>query len=394
MTKLKHFGIALRAVSAALALAVVLVPAVVVVVLAAPSAQAQTYSVLYSFKGYHGKNPYAGLIQDKKGNLYGTTSVGGAYNLGTVFELKTTGKEKVLYSFTSRATGTNPWAGLVRDSDGNLYGTTKHGGTYNYGVVFKLDTTGAETVLHSFTGKDGAEPQGGLVRDSAGNLYGTTLFGGGGGGVVFKLDTTGAETVLYSFLGGADGGNPPAGLVRDSAGNLYGTTTWGGTYWVGVVFKVDTTGAETVLHSFTGGADGGEPYAGLVRDSAGNLYGTTYYGGASGAYGAVFKLDTTGAETVLYSFTGGADGGQPLAGLVRDSAGNLYGTTREGGAYSNGVVFKLDTTGVETVLYSFEGGAGGFPEAGLLRDSAGNLYGTTQAGGAYNHGLVFKITPQ
>jgi uncharacterized repeat protein (TIGR03803 family) len=237
-------------------------------------------------------------------------------------------------------------AHLIGDSAGNLYGTTESGGASGAGVVFKLNKTG-ETVLYSFTGgADGWSPVAGLIRDSAGNLYGTT-FGGGarfgesGSGVVFKLDTTGTETVLYSFTGGADGGSPAAGLIRDSAGNLYGTTELGGVSGAGVVFKLDTTGTETVLHSFTG--PGGEnPYAGLIADSAGNLYGTTYGGGASGS-GVVFKLDTTGTETVLYSFTGGADGGSPVAGLIRDSAGNLYGTTYEGGTSDAGVVFKLET---------------------------------------------------
>jgi uncharacterized repeat protein (TIGR03803 family) len=266
--------------------------------------------------------------------------------------------------------------------------------------VFKLDTTGTETVLYSFTGgADGAYPGAGVIQDSAGNLYGTTYEGGASeSGVVFKLDTTGTETVLYSFTGGADGGNPEAGVIRDSAGNLYGTTPFGGVSGVcyagcGVVFKLDTSGTETVLYSFTGGADGGSPNAGVIRDSAGNLYGTTPIGGASG-YGVVFKLDTTGTETALYSFTGGADGGYPAAGVIQASAGNLYGTTQAGGVSGSGVVFKLDPAGAETVLYSFTGGAdGGAPFAGLIRNSAGNLYGTAIGGGINNHGVVFRIQP-
>jgi len=265
-------------------------------------------------------------------------------------------------------------------------------------VVFKLNGNGKEKVLYSFTGgADGADPQAGLVRDSSGNLYGTAFYGGAyGWGVVFKVDTTGAETVLYSFTGGSDGGEPLAGLLRDSAGNLYGTT-YGGAYGWGVVFMLDPTGAETVLYSFTYGAN---PYAGLVRDSAGNLYGTTEAGGAYGL-GAVFKVKENSKEKILYSFTGGADGTDPRGGLVRDSASNLYGTTWQGGAYGWGVVFKVDSTGKETVLYTFTGGAdGGNPAAGLLRDSAGNLYGTTYFGGVVSDacsmgcGVVFKITPQ
>jgi uncharacterized repeat protein (TIGR03803 family) len=203
------------------------------------------------------------------------------------------------------------------------------------------------TVLHRFTGADGRIPSeyGHLIEDPAGNFYGTTVSGGASNwGVVFKLDTTGTETVLHSFTGSADGGYPLAGLIRDSAGNLYGTTQSAGIGLAGVVFKVDTAGTETVLYAFTGGADGAYPLGGLVRDSAGNLYGTASGGGAS-SQGAVFKVDTTGTETVLYSFTGGEDGGYPLAGLTQDSAGNLYGTTSYGGSgrvtSGDGVVFML-----------------------------------------------------
>jgi uncharacterized repeat protein (TIGR03803 family) len=389
--------------------------------------QAPTFTVLHAFTGLSsGRNPTASLVRDNAGNLYGTTSFGGnlacggnGFGCGLVFKLDTTGKETVLHRFTGGADGSFPPAGLVRDAAGNLYGTTEAGGTHGAGTVFKLGTTGKETVLHSFTGgADGRDPKAGLVRDNGGNLYGTTYTAGdlacGGGfgcGVVFKLDATGRETVLYSFTGGADGTASAAGLLRDAAGNLYGTTYAGGDLGCtpvgggsgcGVVFKLDTTGTETVLHRFTGGADGADPEAGLVRDSAGNLYGTTLAGGnlACGC-GVVFKLDTTGKETILHRFTGGADGRNPgLAGLVRDSAGNLYGTTSAGGnlACGCGVVFKLDTTGKETVLHRFTGGAdGAYPEAGLVRDAAGNLYGTASAGGDLacggGCGVVFKLTP-
>jgi uncharacterized repeat protein (TIGR03803 family) len=310
----------------------------------------------------------------------------------------------LLYSFTNITTGEFPYAGVVRDAAGNLYGTTYYGGDTQClhfggcGTVFKVDTTGKETVLHSFTGSaDGKFPEGGVLRDAASNLYGTTIVGGtSDAGTVFKLDTTGKETVLHSFTGGgADGQCPAAGLVRDGAGNLYGTTANGGRSGKGTVFKVDTTGKETVLHSFAGtGGDGANPYAGLVRDTAGNLYGTTFLGGASCNCGTVFKLDTTGKETVLLSFTG-LDGEYTTAGLVQDSAGNLYGTTAGGGTSGYGVVFKLDKTGTETVLHSFTGGTtdGNSPYAGLVRDAAGNLYGTTHSGGASNDGTVFKLTP-
>jgi uncharacterized repeat protein (TIGR03803 family) len=358
-------------------------------------------TVLYSFTGgADGSGPQAGVIGDSAGNLYGTTSLGGTANVGVVYKLDTTGHETVLYSFTGGADGGEPAAGVILDSAGNLYGTTVFSGTAGTGVVYKLDSTGHETVLFTFTGTlsggDGNVPWAGVIRDSAGNLYGTTLLSGTAGqGVVYKLDTTGHETVLYSFTGGADGGNPSAGVIRDSAGNLYGTTQRGGTANAGVVYKVDSTGHETVLYTFTGGADGGDPWSGVIRGSAGNLYGTTRFGGTAGA-GVVYKLDTTGHETVLYSFTGGftggPDGSYPYAGVIGDSAGNLYGTTYQGGTAGKGTVYKLDSAGHETVLCSFPAGADGEnPYAGVIGDSAGNLYGTTTSGGTANAGVVYKL---
>jgi uncharacterized repeat protein (TIGR03803 family) len=273
---------------------------------------------------------------------------------------------------------------LLVDAQGNLYGTTLQGSACcaaYVGVVFKLDSTGKETILHSFIGgpgtTDGVGPSGGLVRDFAGNLYGTTGNGGTSyGGVVFKLDPAGKETILHDFAGPPADSSGPNGLVRDLAGNLYGTTTGGSGADYGVVFKVEPSGKETILHRFTGmPSDGSFPSARPLRDFAGNLYGTTDSGGTSG-WGVVYKIDPNGNETILYSFHGGAGGGTPLGGeLIRDFAGNLYGTTYQGGASNNGVVFKLDPMGQETVLYSFAGGPadGANPEGGLVRDFAGNL---------------------
>jgi uncharacterized repeat protein (TIGR03803 family) len=388
--------------------AVAMITALMGMMLGASSvpAQAQTYRLLYTFTGgADGSEPAAGLIRDASGNFYGTTGSGGPFGAGTVFLLEQTGKERVLYSFTG-PDGSNPVGALVRDAAGDLYGTTEGGGAFGAGVVFKTNDSGFVQVLHSFTGgADGANPVSGLLRDPAGNLYGTTVNGGASNaGTVFKLDPSGAETVLYSFTGGTDGGNPAAGLVQDAAGNLYGTTAEGGDTscfkpsGCGTIFELDKAGLETVLHSFTGAPDGEFPGAGLVRDTAGNLYGTTTNGGAGtlcvSSCGTVFKLDSTGTETVLYRFTGGADGGNPDAGLVRDAAGNLDGTTIGGGAHNDGTVFELGIAGTETVLYSFTGQRGGSqPRAGLLRDSAGNLYGTTEFGGAFDAGVVFKLTP-
>lgn len=310
------------------------------------------------------------------------------------------GTYEVLHTFTSSPDGGNPTAGVVRDTMGNLYGTTSAGGNASAacansycGVVFKIDSAGNETVLYSFTGQpDGFNPQAGLIQDAAGNLYGTTCGGGAtGNGTVFKVDSSGNETVLYSFAGQPDGSCPDASLVLDAAGDLYGTTKSGGTAGDGTIFKLDTSDKETVLYSFTGQADGKFPQD-LLRDSTGNLFGTAHSGGVlncKGLHGAtigcgtIFELDAAGTFTLLYSFQGlgsKPDGGLPLGGLVADAAGNLYGTTESGGdSGSWGTVFKFDTTGAEKVLHSFSGpnGDGSSPRAGLAIDASGNLYGTT-----------------
>jgi uncharacterized repeat protein (TIGR03803 family) len=332
------------------------------------------------------------VISDSAGNLYGTANSGGAANAGVVYKVDTAGRQTVLYSFTGGADGGNPYGGVVRDAAGNLYGTTVYGGAASSGVVFKVDSSGHETVLYTFSGgDDGGYPYAGVIRDSAGNLYGTTYAGGsagyGGYGVVFKLDAAGQFTVLHSFTGGADGGYPYADVIRDSSGNLYGTAQQGGTRNLGVIYSVNTAGQETVLYTFTGAADGAAPYAGVIRDSAGNLYGTTLQGGI-GNVGAVYKLDPAGHETAPPNFPNAPGGTNPYAGVIRDSAGNLYGTTTGGGPANAGVVYKLSPAGQETVLYSFTGGADGRnPYAGVTRDSAGNLYGTTLNGGTGKWGV-------
>jgi uncharacterized repeat protein (TIGR03803 family) len=407
-----------------------------------PSVAAQQagmrYNVLYTFTGgTDGAVPQGALIQDSQGNLYGTTRVAGdlfgclndtGTGCGVVFKLNAQGGETVLHTFYGYGLGDGvyPQSDLIQDAEGNLYGTTPVDGSENgEGVAFKVDQSGNETILYRFGppgGTNGNAPMAGLVRDQEGNLYGTTSGGGDssgcgsdGCGVLFKLDPAGNLTVLYNFTGGTDGSYPSADLVQDNQGNFYGTTLHGGgTPDAGVVFKVDATGRETVIYRFTGGADGGSPYAGVVRDGNGNLYGTTAFGGLSGCSGGsdcgvIFKVDSSGRETVLHSFTGGADGAWPYGRLVRDQQGNLYGTTYSGGNPTGpcggfcGVVFKLTSTGQETVLYSFNGeDDGGFPYAGLLRDQSGNLYGTTENGGDLNSqqgwcfgfgcGVVFKIS--
>lgn len=373
-------------------------------------ARGQTFKVLYTFTGgTDGGVPFADLLRDEAGNLYGTTVFGGDHGTGTVFKIDTSGKETVMYSFGGIfGDGESPEGSLVLDTAGNFYSTTAFGGYA--GTIFELDPAGRETVLHRFReGADGGLPYAGLVAGrAAGSFYGTTFEGGVyGAGTVFVVESrTGNEEVLHNFAGGinADGSQPSDALIWDSEGTLYGTTGYGGTGATngGTVFKLDSTGKETVLYNFSGGADGANPRGGLVRDDLGNLYGTTAYGGVTGCdfggCGTVFEVDPAGTETVLYSFRSGAEGAQdgatPEAGLVLDAEGNFYGTTSAGGGFDSGTVFRLDRTGKETVLFRFTGlSDGAFPFASVIRDAAGNLYGTTAYGGAYNAGVVFEITP-
>jgi uncharacterized repeat protein (TIGR03803 family) len=388
-------------------------------------AQAQTFRVLYSFNGPpDAQAPHSNLLLDGSGNIYGITFGGGSSYEGTAFKLNSSGKETVLYSFLS-GYGNRPDL-VIQDAEGTLYGTTTYGGSYGQGAVFKLDQKENETVLYSFRGaakSDGFDPIG-VVRDEQGNLYGTTGLGGEAGGcygygcgIVFKLDPAGKETVLYTFKGGADGGYPSGPIVRDAAGNLYGETAYGGDlscyppYGCGTVFKLDPAGKETVFHRFTGtGGDGEHPWAGLVADNKGNLYGATVEGGtgpnctsAENGCGTVFKVDRTGKETVLHSFTGSGADFPPNASLALDEKGNIYGTTPNGGSQNCGsgcgAVYMLNPAGKETILHEFVGGTeGATPLGGVTLDSAGNIYGTTALGGdlACNNGAgcgtVFKLT--
>ena len=376
----------------------------------AQRAQAQTFTLLHTFTGApDGAVPIAGLVQDPGGNLYGTTQQGGitggvcansGFNgCGTVFKVDPSGNETVLYRFTGGTDGQFPSAGLVLDSAGILYGTTQYGGPVTAacgigcGTVFKLDPSGPTlTPLHNIGSS------GGLVMDGAGILYGSTTEG------IFKLDpATSVFTILDSSAGSG------ATLALDPAGNLYGTTEFGGVNnsiclnsSCGTVFELDTTRTYTPLYSFTAvGDDGYNPVAGVVLDAAGNLYGTTPYGGvpdctagngSSVGCGIVFQLSPARAETVFSL----KNGDHPVAGLVLDAAGNLYGTTEFRGptADSLGTVFKMTPSGVETVLYDFTGVPDGSePVAGLVLDPSGNLYGTAEFGGTSGMGTVFKISP-
>ena len=357
-----------------------------------------------------------GVILDPEGNLYGTTVAGGQTIFGTVFKLSPSGVKTILYNFLDGTDGAEPHGMLVRDTQGNLYGTTEYGGNLNVqcsgmqgcGVVFKISPSGHESVLHRFTGNaDGGQLLAGLTIDSAGNLYGTASCGGASscsqyysttGGVVFKIDSAERMTVLHAFSGSSDGEEPQSSLILDTSGNLYGSTTSGGAETQGTIFKVDSNGHETVLLSF-GGTFGSQPYGSLALDSKGDLYGATYNGGnlndCDGGCGIVFELKPDGQEPILDVFTGDSAGGNPLAGLLRDKGGNLYGTAASGGEepYSCGVAFQITPKGIEQVLHSFTGGADGCsPNTNLTQDSSGNLYGGA-FGGTYGAGVIFEITP-
>lgn len=398
---------------------IVLVIASVLVAFGPQSLEAQTLTILYRFMDSpDGAGPNTGPIQDKQGNLYSTTYAGGAKGWGTVYKIDPNGKETVLHSFVGGLDGTSSTSGLVADPKGNLYGTTYQGGSsncfngYGCGVVYKLSHTKhgwKETIVYVFAGgADGAYPAyGTLARDAAGDFYGTTLYGGNdnwpnGTGVVYKLSHTFSgwkQQVLYAFGTNSqtDGASPYGGVILDAAGNVYGTTYYGGSSGAGTVFKIDPAGSETVLYNFNG-TDGGGPFTALVRDKSGNLYGTTAYGGDPTCFcGTVFKIDANGTETVLHVFTGYPFDGDGPGLLVQDGAGNLYGTAG-GGNSSNcldnnqpsgcGVIFEVTTKGKETILHNFTGGGGDGEGPAGLNLNRGSFYGAA----GFGAGLVFKFT--
>jgi uncharacterized repeat protein (TIGR03803 family) len=402
--------------------------AICTVTLLVTSTWAATEKKLHNFgNGTDGSGPEAGLIFDTAGNLYGTTAFGGNYGNGTVFEMTPNQSggwtEKTLHSFGNGTGGARPYAGLIFDTAGNLYGTTYYGGDHDAGTVFELTPNGrggwAEKTLHNFgNGTDGAYPAGVLIFDQNGNLYGTTDQGGDypcyGGltcGTVFEVTPNGSggwtEKKLHNFNKNGDGFYPGGGLIFDKNGNLYGTTFAGGDHNYGTVFELTPNGSggwtEKKLHNFNPtGKDGTDPGDTLIIDAAGNLYGTTFYGGDYN-WGTVFELTPNGSggwtETKLHNFyNNGANGIDPVAGVIFDTAGNLYGTTLNGGDYGDGTAFELTPNGsggwTETKLHNFNHGTDGSePYVGLIVDAAGNLYGTTFYGGGNHDGTVFEITP-
>jgi uncharacterized repeat protein (TIGR03803 family) len=383
-------------------------------ILAIPSRAQPSEKILYSFTNSgDGGYPQGGLIIDSKGNLYGTTSGGGTSQSGTVFQLSPgsngTWAETVIYSFGFGPTdGSGPYGGLVIDSNGNLYGATRFGGASFRGTVYEL-SPGAngiwnERVLYSFTGgADGGSPYDtNLTIDNAGNLYGTTVNGGTYQfGVVFELvagaNGTFTEKVLHAFTGGDDGANPyNSSVVIDSAGKLYGIAREG-EHDYGLVFELapqpDGTWSEKVIYAFSGAGGEANPLGGLLLDSVGRLYGVAY-----DAFELVPESNGITHKT-LHTFSGAPDGAYPESALIADKTGNLYGTSNDGGDHY-GTVFELmagpNGNWTERVLHRFSssGGDGMFPTfAPLVIDASGNLYGVTPTGGASNFGVVFEVTP-
>lgn len=408
----QFFEVLLRRTCAALACAAILVSV----------SQATAYKKVYSFSGSpDGGDPATRLTFDSAGNAYGTTAAGGDFGFGTVFMLTPSGQEQVLYSFTGGGDGLDPHGGVTLDSAGNLYGTTVAGGFGGFcagdgcGVIFELTPSGgswSEITLYNFTGlNDGFGPGSGLVFDNAGNLFGTAPDGGAhSAGVVFELSPTKfgwRYRVIHAFTGGKDGAVGSLGLLLfDAAGNLYGTSELGGRGGVGAVYELSPAFGEhwktTVLYDFKGTPDAAYPYGGLILDAAGNLYGTTYFGGQNGM-GAVFELTPgpNGAwqENLLYSFQGGTDGSLPTATLIFNANGTLYGTTSAGGRPSCdcGTIFRLTLSRgqwTQKIVHLFGiKNDGSYPNYELTRDPAGNLYGATPFGGSGGQGMVYQITP-
>ena len=381
---------------------------------------ASNTKLVYSFAGNaDGEYTDTELVIDSAGNLYGSSVQGGAFGSGTVFQVTPEGVHTVLYNFRGGTDGGEPYKGVTLDAHGNLYGTAVTGGGGSCeggcGVIFELLNSGGTWtfhVIHTFSGGfDGSGPGSPVAFDKFGNLYGTTPTGGASGmGTIYRMSPDSAGgwkfRVIHTFTGGPDGGGGSAGrLVFDNAGILYGVCTVGGTNGLGTVYRMFRSQGQwqfQTLYAFKDSPDGALPYGGLAIDNAGNLYGTTYYAGAHD-FGSVYQLTPSNGhwtERVLYSFKGGSDGDSPISTLISDANGNLYGTTSDGGAAACncGTIFKISRTSTgswgETVVYRFPGTPNpGFAYNGMIRDAEGNFYGSTVHGGATNDGAIYKFTP-
>lgn len=363
------------------------------------SGNTYSLSLLHSFTGSpDGANPFATIVSDSSGNLFSTVSAGGANGDGAIYEIPSgTTAPLLFYSFTGGTNGGAPNAGVVFDTDGDMFGTTSTGGADNDGTVWEVvaGDTVAQT-LYSFTGgTDGATPAGNIVMDTKGDLIGTTVAGGSfNDGTVWAIPVgTTSALGLHQFSGGADGAISYSGVTLDANGDIFGVAFAGGAHRDGTVFEISTTGAYSVLHAFAGKTDGSKPAGQLVFDNNGNLWGTTSAGGANND-GTIFEISSAGTFSTVLAFSGAANGAEPIAGLVKDASGNLFGSTFIGGQRNDGTLFEIPagTTQVDT-LFSFSGGNGARPYSSLYVDDAGNLWGTTAVGGADNGGEIFALQP-
>ena len=342
-----------------------------------------------------GQTPASTPILGLDGNLYGTTYAGGSNGTGTLYKVTPAGVRTVLHAFGGGTDGSTVLGGLVQAADGTLYGTTSNGGSATNGTVFKATTAGVVTVIHSFTGgAGGAVPYAGVSIGQDGNLYGTTAFGGSyNKGTVFRVTPSGERTVLHEFGGPGDGQSPKAEPIQGADGKLYGVAGAGGVNGNGMIYTLGLDGTYAAVYSFAATGDGRGPTGRLLPLADGSFYGTTYYGGSRDA-GTIFKLSATGAVSVLHSFGAAGDGQNPYAGLILGRDGQLYGTSNGGGSKASGTVFRYPLGGAESVVYSFSGaGDGRFPTAGLVQASNGALYGACQYGGDGDRGVVFELLP-
>ncbi len=355
---------------------------------------AGVYSVIHNMVSVtEGGTSYASLTEGKDGNLYGTTYSGGTYGFGTIFKVTTSGTLTVLRHLNSTADGTYPQSDLIQAKDGNFYGTCYGGGQYGNGTIFKISSGGNYSVVKNFSvGVDGGYPYAGLMQNTDGNFYGITRAGGAkSGGTIYKLTTAGVYTVIHNIDYANEGTTSSSVLVKGADGSLYAMTSLGGVFNYGIIFKTTTAGAFTKIADFNGATLGNAPYSSFIKGNDSAYYCTTTAGGAYN-YGTIVKI-CGGKATVLHSFNKSTDGGMPQGDLLLASNGNFYGMTSNGGANGLGTIFKITPGGSFTVIHNFNGTTDGSnPHGGLIQAKDGNLYGMTTAGGANNAGTIFKIS--
>ena len=360
-------------------------------------ASGQIFKTLHTFASYpDAANPHGSGVFDSNGNMFGTSEGGGANGVGAIWEISKAGVYSVVYSFVGPNDGEEPYGSVTFDALGNMYGTATYGGSFYWGTVWKMTPTGVLTVLYNFSnGTDGANPYGDVAIDASGNIYGTAANAGSGNGTVWEITASGSFKVLHTFNGLTDGSSPNNGPTLDASGNLYGTTyvgaAMGSGYGYGTIWEINSGGQFKVLHAFTGGADGGTPEWCVTLDANGNIFGTAGGGGANNN-GTVWEINSSGTFSVVYTFTGGSDGGFPFAGVAFDAAGHMFGTAGRGGDFDKGTVWEMSNTGSFATLHSFNGTDGFFPEGTLTLDANGDLFGVASYNGIeFGNGAIFEM---